>query len=199
MSSLSSEEVAPQEAQTLHHKVSKGLEKYLQDTEQCQALEDNYFDDNSTCQREKSNLETAEQMVQPSKGIQIPLIQLFTADTYVAGNIPESLQADTGHNTPQESTAVHENQKQTVTSEDIEPDIEQFIKDYPPSSEKQAFIDIYNMLSLLDKYLCDNPKHHTHCMSSDSEYVILLRYARCFNIDLTTFPSNSLGCTLYSP
>ena len=42
------------------------------------------------------------------------------------------------------------------------------------------------MLSLLDKYLYDNPKHHTHCMSSDNEYVILLRYAICLNIDLTT-------------
>ena len=121
MSSLSSEEVTPQEAQTLRDKVSKGLEKYLQDAEQCRALEDNYFDDNSICQREKSNLETAEQTVQPSKGIQIPLIQLFTANTNVAENIPESLQADTGHNTPQECTAVHKNQKQTVTSEDIEP------------------------------------------------------------------------------
>ena len=97
------------------------MEKYLQDAKQCRDIEDNYFDDNSTCQREESNLETAEQMVQPSKGIQIPLIQLFTADTNVAGNIPESLKADTGHTTPQECTAVYENQKQTVTSEVIEP------------------------------------------------------------------------------
>ena len=67
--------------------------------------------------------------------------------------------------------------------------LKEFLKDYPPSSEKQDFLDIYNMLSLLDKYLNDNPKHHTHCMSSDSEYVILLRYAIHFNIDLTTFPT----------
>ena len=45
------------------------------------------------------------------------------------------------------------------------------------------------MLSLLDKYLHDNLKHHTCCMSSDNEYVILLRYAIRFNIDLTTFPT----------
>ena len=185
--------------------------------------------------------ETVEQMVQPSKGIQIPLIQPFTTDSNVAGNMPESLKTDTSHNTPQECRAVHENQKQTVTSEDVEPvvnsqhcgekhtvedtteetttvqsqlpdisptsrdkicmptekvgcilvtsHLKQFLKDYPPSSEKQAFLDIYNMLSLLDKYLYDNPKHHTPCMSSDSEYVILLRYAICFNIDLTTFPT----------
>ena len=67
--------------------------------------------------------------------------------------------------------------------------LKQFLKNYPPSSEKQAFLDIYNMLSLLDKYLYDNPKHYTCCMSSDSEYVILLRYAIHFHIDLTTFPT----------
>ena len=239
--SLSSKAITPQEAQTLHDKVSKGLKKYLQDAEQCQALEVNYFDDNATCQSEEPNPETAEQTVQPSKGIQIPLIQPFTADTNVAGNIPESLKAGTGYTTPQECTAVHENQKQTATLEDVEPaanaqhrdgkhtvedtteetttvqsqllcisptsmdkismiiekvdcilvtsHLEQFLKDYPPSSDKQAFLDIYNMLSLLDKYLYDNPKHHTRCMSSDNEYVILSRYAIHLNIDLTTFPT----------
>ena len=67
--------------------------------------------------------------------------------------------------------------------------LKQFLKDYSLSSDKQAFLDIYNMLSLLDKYLYDNPKHHTRCMSSVNEYVILLRYAICLNIDLTMFPT----------
>ena len=116
MSSLSSEEVTPQEAQTLRDKVSKGLEKYLQDAEQHQALEVNYFDDNATCQAEEPNPKTTEHIIQPSKGIQIPLIQPFTADTNVARNILESLKADTGYTTPQERTAIHEKQKQTTTS-----------------------------------------------------------------------------------
>ena len=67
--------------------------------------------------------------------------------------------------------------------------LKQFLKDYPPSSDKQAFLDIYHMLSLLDKYLYDNPKQHTHCMSSDNEYVTLLKYAICLKIDLCTFPT----------
>ena len=67
--------------------------------------------------------------------------------------------------------------------------LKQFLEDYPPSSDKQAFLDIYHMLSSLDKYLCDNPKQHTHCMSSDNEYVTLLKYAIHLNIDLTTFPT----------
>ena len=45
------------------------------------------------------------------------------------------------------------------------------------------------MLSLLDKYLYDHPKQHTHCMSSDNEYVTLLQHAISLHIDLTTFPT----------
>ena len=45
LSSLSSGAVASNdEAQSLCDKVSKGLDKYLQDAEQCHALEVNYFD-----------------------------------------------------------------------------------------------------------------------------------------------------------
>ena len=46
LSSLSSEAVTlNDEVQSLHDKVSKGLDKYLQDSEQRRALELNYFDD----------------------------------------------------------------------------------------------------------------------------------------------------------
>ena len=36
--------------------------------------------------------------------------------------------------------------------------LKQFLEDYPLSSEKQVFLDIYHMLSLLDKYLYDHLK-----------------------------------------
>ena len=45
------------------------------------------------------------------------------------------------------------------------------------------------MLSLLDKYLYDHLKQHTHCMSLDNEYVTLLQYAIHLHMDLTTFPT----------
>ena len=67
--------------------------------------------------------------------------------------------------------------------------LQQFLEGYLPPSHKQAFLDIYHMLSLSDKYLCDNPKEHTHCMSLDTEYVTLLKYAIHLNIDLSTFPA----------
>ena len=53
--------------------------------------------------------------------------------------------------------------------------LQQFLEGYLPPSDKQAFLDIYHMLSLLDKYLYDNPKQHTHCMSLDNEYVAFLK------------------------
>ena len=67
--------------------------------------------------------------------------------------------------------------------------LKQFLEDYPPPSDKQAYLNIYHMLSLLDKYLHDNPKQHTHCMSSDNDYVTLLKYIIHLNIDLTAFPT----------
>ena len=67
--------------------------------------------------------------------------------------------------------------------------LKQFLEDYPSSSEKQFFLDIYHMLSLVEKYLYDYPEQHTHCMSSDNEYVTLLQYAIHLHIDLTTFPT----------
>ena len=67
--------------------------------------------------------------------------------------------------------------------------LQQFLEEYPPPSDKQAFLDIYHILSLLDKYLYDNPKQHTHCMSPNNEYVALLKYAIHLNIDISTFPT----------
>ena len=67
--------------------------------------------------------------------------------------------------------------------------LKQFLENYPSSLEKQAFLDVYHMLSLLDKYLYDHPKQHTHCMSFDNEYITLLQHAISLHIDLTTFPT----------
>ena len=124
--SLSSEAItSPEEAQTLCDKVSKGLEKYLQDAEQHRALEVNYFDDNATGQNEEPNLEDAEQTIQLSKDNQIPPAQTFTADTNVTRNPLESLKSDTGHTSRQHlpvCTDADEKCQQIKTSEDIEQD-----------------------------------------------------------------------------
>ena len=124
LTSLSSEErTFPEETQTLHDKVSKHLEKYLQDAEQRQALEVNYFDDNTTGQNEESSPEDAEQTIQFSKGNQMPSGQAFTAHTKVVKNPPESLMSDTSHTSRQHlsvCTGAEEKHQQIKTLEDIE-------------------------------------------------------------------------------
>ena len=65
--------------------------------------------------------------------------------------------------------------------------LQQYLEEYPPPSDKQAFLDIYHTLSLLDRYLYDNPKQHTYCMSPNNEYVALVKYAICLHIDISTF------------
>ena len=128
LASLSSEErIFPEETQTLRDKVSKGLEKYLQDAEQHQALEINYFDDNTTGQNEESSPADTEQTIQFSKDNQIPSAQAFTAHTKVVKNPPESLKSDTGHTSRQHlsaHTGAEEKCQQIKTSEDVKQDAE---------------------------------------------------------------------------
>ena len=106
--------------------------------------------------------------------------------------------------TPKETTSIQSERlhtSPTSTNEVIMPTkkvgctlvtshLKQFLEDYPSSLEKQVFLDIYHMLSLLDKYLYDHPKQHTHCMSLDNEYVTLLQYAIHLHIDLTMFATH---------
>ena len=102
MASLSSEErTLPEETQTLCDKVSKDLEKYLQDAEQHRALAVNHFDDNTTGQNEESSPKDVEQTIQFSKDNQIPFAQTFTTDTNIVKNPPESLKSDTSHTSRQ--------------------------------------------------------------------------------------------------
>ena len=126
LSSLSSQAVTCQdEAQSLHDKVFKGLEKYLQDAEQRHALEVNYFDDNAKCMSEEPNLEDAGQTIQSSKGNQVSSKQTSIEDINVARNAPESLKSDTGHTSRQHlpvCTDADEKCQQIKTSEDVEQD-----------------------------------------------------------------------------
>ena len=126
LSSLNSQAVTCQEeAQSLCDKVSKGLEKYLQDAEQCCALEVNYFDDNARCTSEEPNLEDAEQTIQSCKGNQVSSKQTSIEDINVARNALESLKSDTGHISRQHlpvCTDADEKHQQIMTSEDVEQD-----------------------------------------------------------------------------
>ena len=243
LSSLSSRAVASNdEVQSLCDKVSKGLNKYLQDAEQHHALELNYFDDTTRPTSIGPMSEATEQTNKSSEYNLSSAKQESMEEVESAVNIPESPKIDTGHTSQRpsqlctdtdekyqqspslecaeqdadtykeddehptedvarEPTSIHSDQLLTVLlpTDDITTPtkkvgcilvtshLKQFLEDYPLSSDKQAFLDIYHMLSLLDKYLYDNLKQHTHCMSSVNEYVILLKYAIHLNIDLSTF------------
>ena len=67
--------------------------------------------------------------------------------------------------------------------------LQKYLEQYPSLSDKQAFLDLHPMLSLLDHYLYDNPRQHIYCMSMHNEYVTVLNYAICLHIDITTFPT----------
>ena len=65
--------------------------------------------------------------------------------------------------------------------------LQKYLEEYPPSSGKQAFLDLYHMLSLPDQYLYNNPRQHIHCTSHNKEYVILLNHATNLCIDISKF------------
>ena len=90
------------------------MEKYLQDAEQCQALEVNYFDDNTTGQNAASSPEDTE--------------QTSTANIRVMKNPPESLNTDTGQAPRQHlsarASAEEKCQQPKTSKEDIKQDVE---------------------------------------------------------------------------
>ena len=98
LSSLSSGAVASNdEVQSLCDKVSKGLDKYLQDAEQCCALEVNYFDNTTRPTNIPSMSEAAEQVNESSEYNLPSAKQESMEEVESAANILESLKIDTGH------------------------------------------------------------------------------------------------------
>ena len=67
--------------------------------------------------------------------------------------------------------------------------LKEFLNHFPPKSKEKAFKQKYEILQVLDAYLRDNPQQHIHCISPDSEYVSLIKYAITIEIDLCNFPA----------
>ena len=98
LSSLSSGAVASDtEVQSLHDKVTKGLDKYLQEAEQLHALEVNFFHDTPRPTNTSLMSEATEQVNESSKN-NLPLSkQESMEEVETVINILESLKIDTGH------------------------------------------------------------------------------------------------------
>ena len=98
LSSLSSEAVASNdEVQSLCDKVSKGLDKYLQDAAQRRAPELNYFDDTTRPTSVEPMSEAAEQTNDSSKDNLSSAKQKSMEETESAADILESLEIDISH------------------------------------------------------------------------------------------------------
>ena len=91
LSLLSSGAVASDaDIQSLHAKVTKGLDKYLQDAEQLCALEVNYFDDTARPTNTSLMSETMDQVKESSQNNLPTAKQESTEEVELAINIPES-------------------------------------------------------------------------------------------------------------
>ena len=77
--------------------MSKGLDKYLQDTEQLHASEVNYFDDTIRPTNTLLMSEATEQVNESSENNLPPAKQESMEEVESAINILESLKIDTGH------------------------------------------------------------------------------------------------------
>ena len=98
LSSLSSGAVASNdEVKSLCDKVSKGLDKYLQDAEQCHALEVNYFDDAIRPTNISSMSEATAQVNESYEYNLPPAKQESMEEVKSAVYIPESPKIDTDH------------------------------------------------------------------------------------------------------
>ena len=98
LSSLMSGTVASNdEVQSLCDKVSKGLDKYLQDAEQHRALEVNYFDDTIRPTNTSSMSKATEQVNESSEYNLLPAKQGSMGEVESAVYILESLKIDIGH------------------------------------------------------------------------------------------------------
>ena len=67
--------------------------------------------------------------------------------------------------------------------------LKEFLNHFPPEAREKAFKQIYEILQVLDAHSRDNPQQHIHCMSPDSEYVLLIMYTITIKIDLCNFPA----------
>ena len=96
LASLSSGAVASDtDVQSLHAKVTKGLNKYLQDAEQLRALEANYFDDTARPTNTSFMSEITEQVNESSHNNLPTAKQESIEEVESAINILESLKVDT--------------------------------------------------------------------------------------------------------
>ena len=142
LSSLSSGEGASNnEVQSLRDRVSKGLDKYLQDAEQCHALEVNYFDDTTSPTNIDSMSEATEQITKSSENNLLSTKQESIEEVESVMNKLVSQNIDTGHTSQcpsQPCTGTDEKCQQRPSSEHAEQDADAHLEDEEHPSKNVA-------------------------------------------------------------
>ena len=64
-----------------------------------------------------------------------------------------------------------------------------YLHEYPPPSQADAYSQIQEMAQRLDMYLNRYPAQYINCMTSDSEFVAFVNHAIQLALDLTAYPN----------
>ena len=64
-----------------------------------------------------------------------------------------------------------------------------YLHEYPPPSQADAYSHIQEMAQRLDMYLIRYPAQYINCMTSDSEFVAFVNHAIQLALDLTAYPN----------
>ena len=66
---------------------------------------------------------------------------------------------------------------------------QEYLQEYPSSSQADAFLQIQEMAQRLDMYLKRYPAQYNYCMTSDSRFVAFVNHAIQLALDLTAYPN----------
>ena len=64
-----------------------------------------------------------------------------------------------------------------------------YLHEYPPSSQANAYLQIQEMAQRLEMYLNRYPAQYINCMTSDSEFAAFVNHTIQLALDLTTYPN----------
>ena len=65
-----------------------------------------------------------------------------------------------------------------------------YLHDYPPPSQANAYLQIQEMAQRSDVYLNRYPAQYINCMTSDSEFVAFVNHAIQLALDLMAYPNS---------
>ena len=188
LSSLSSGPVAlATNEHSLHKRVTKGLDQYLQEAEQLCTSEDNYFDGTIRSTNTSPILEVEEQVDQTSQNILVPAKQEFIDEKESAINILESQKINTSYSLQWQVVP------NTISHQDIDLDAnlpDDQLKDKEKEDPKEQDTLVYNPDVSKDEYYSTAID-----VTADSMIIQMGKpVIESFTTDNVTMPNETVGC-----